>query len=50
MRTNHLRLAIAAFTAVFMGGCWFDNCGGGTPTGGFTVTATGSLIHEVAGG
>jgi|SRR5580704_953245 YVTN family beta-propeller protein len=41
---NHLPLAlVAAFASVFVSGCWWDDCGGGTPTGGFTVTAVDKL-------
>jgi YVTN family beta-propeller protein len=46
MRGNHLPLVlVAAFASVFVSGCWWDDCGGGTPQGGFTVTATDKLYR-----
>ena len=43
MRGNHLLLAIIASFTLFFTGCWWDDCGGGSPSGGFTVTATDKL-------
>lgn len=50
MRGNHLPLAlVTAFASVFISGCWWDDCGGGTPHGGFTVTATDNLYSNCTG-
>jgi YVTN family beta-propeller protein len=43
MMRHYLLLVFIAFASIFMSGCWWDNCGGGTPNGGFTVVAVDEL-------